>query len=320
MTRLFQLGQASAVEGYGELPAERLEENQVRGLEHEEILISSEKDRPQGRSASSKWHGVGGFFGSVLESARTLARFPGGHRESQEVLVFVGELDGLDSRLIPGAEASTGKPVRERQRTVVLSGKDADPAGLESRVEALCYRLAQAVEVMVEGDGVDRVPEQDHVAIILGLIAGEDAAQAVESPRFIQAGALLPIDHAAAAKALGCVERLIGPAHQLERRHTGRIFLCEHPNSDTESESHGAVQKGPLAQDFEHLAGDLSSGGQVGFGENGRKNNAAVSRNRIRAAQGGSESLADFPDDRIAGFTSESLVDRCELVGIDQQK
>ena len=61
----------------------------------------------------------------------------------------------------------------------------------------------QVVELLVDGDDVDGVRQQDHVAVVLRHVAGEDAAQAVEVARFLGPRALLPVDDDSAADALG---------------------------------------------------------------------------------------------------------------------
>ena len=104
--------------------------------------------------------------------------------------------------------SSSRRPLRERSSTPTRRACSVSK-------QALGEAARQLGGIGGRGHHRHRVQQQPHVAIVLGLVAGEDALQPIEAARVLDVRALLPDADGADAGPLGRAQRLVRAPDQL---------------------------------------------------------------------------------------------------------
>ena len=169
------------------------------------------------------------------------------------------------------------------------------------------------------GDHRDRVHEQPHVAIVLVLVAGIDALEAIDAARVLDVGPSLPDPHPPhVVVAAGRAQRLVRAPDHLLGVDGLRAVRHRQPGAELQAQDPAVVPL--LVQPADQVLADGAAHVGLRVEEDDGEGRPAVPRHVVTAAEAGPERGGDLGQDEIAGAAVQALVDPAEVVRAEEDQ
>ncbi len=256
--------------------------------------------------------------GRAPAGRRLLADAARAHGRGHDGALGFGDVAGLQHARIG---ALLEPLLAEEQAQPGVVGQEERGAGrMQHAEQAIDDLLGQVGRAGRSGEGLQHVPQQAHVAVVLVGAAGEDAEQAIGRWSG-QRPALAPPRHDLLAAALtGHAERLVGALQQVERIERLEVVGLGRDHAHGAAQVHGALQEGVRRDMAAHALGHQYGAVGADVAERQREDGAAVAHEHVGAAQQPVHRLDELANHAVAGLAAVQFVDAVESDRVDEQE
>ncbi len=315
------LGEVLAVECHGQLPGHPRQHVDVGAIEVEDFRAAHQADRAEGAPVGAERQGNGDvrprFASWRRQECRALAHGAGVDGSGDHGAFIFREVGRLQQARLGVLMAL----LAEEQTLAGIAGhEERDARRVQHREQAVDDLDRQVRRACRTRQGLQHVPQQPHVAVVLVGAAGEDAEEPVGGRASRVGRCIVPQHRLLAVRLARRTERLVGALQEVEGLEpVGLDGLAGH-DADGAAQTDAVLQKGPSRHVVPHALGDQPRGIRADVAERQREDGAAVAHEHVGTPQQRLHGLDNFADEPVAGAPAVLLVDGVEAEGIDEQQ